>query len=76
MPESVTGIELVAFGLAVVAGLGFVGVLFAVFLADERPRNGQPIQGAGSQPRTEEPESQPSARRRSGDPQGAEFSGE
>jgi hypothetical protein len=39
MSESVTGIELVAFGLVVVAGLGFIGVLFAVFLAGEPPGN-------------------------------------
>jgi hypothetical protein len=39
MPESVTGIDLVAFALVVVAGLCFVGMLFAVFLAGERPRN-------------------------------------
>ncbi len=39
MGESVTGIELVAFAVLVVAALGFVGTLFAVFLAAERPRN-------------------------------------
>jgi hypothetical protein len=40
MRESVTGIELVAFAVLVVAALGFIGMLFAVFLAGERPRNG------------------------------------
>jgi hypothetical protein len=37
MPESVTGIELVAFAAVVLAALAFVGMLFAVFLAGERP---------------------------------------
>ena len=38
MRDSVTGIELVAFVVLVVAALGFVGMLFAVFLAGERRR--------------------------------------
>jgi hypothetical protein len=41
MPQSVTGIELAAFVALVVAALGFVGILFAVFLAGERSPNSE-----------------------------------